>query len=110
MAVEAPAATPPRVAGGRFVSEVRPLRLVLRHSPGGRLSRLTPGNRHALLFDDLPWLDRARDEHDEFASVLRDRGAEVMYLQDLLADVLRVAPVGDELIAAALDPARLGAT
>ena len=73
---------PPRVD-----SEVGPLRTVLLHRPGNELKRLTPRNNDQLLFDSIPWVDRAQDEHDAFAEVLRGRGVEVL----LLADVLRTA-------------------
>ncbi|HLT62052.1 MAG TPA: arginine deiminase [Microlunatus sp.] len=69
-------------------SEVGRLRTVLLHRPGPELSRLTPRNNDALLFDGIPWVSRARDEHDAFAALLRERGVEVLYLQDLLVRAL----------------------
>ena len=69
-------------------SEVGRLRTVMLHRPGDELRRLTPRNNDALLFDGLPWVDRAQDEHDAFADVLRGRGVEVLYLSDLLAETL----------------------
>ena len=51
------------------------------HRPGNELRRLTPRNNDALLFDGIPWVDRAQDEHDAFADALRSRGVEVLYLQ-----------------------------
>jgi arginine deiminase len=69
-------------------SEVGRLRSVLLHRPGNELRRLTPRNNDALLFDGIPWVDRARDEHDAFAGALRDRGVEVLYLADLLTETL----------------------
>jgi arginine deiminase len=74
-------------------SEVGRLRSVLLHRPGNELRRLTPRNNDALLFDGIPWVDRARDEHDAFAGALRDRGVEVLYLADLLTETLAV-PAG----------------
>jgi arginine deiminase len=71
----------------RVDSEVGPLRAVLLHRPGNELKRLTPRNNDQLLFDSIPWLSRAQDEHDAFAEVLRSRGVEVL----LLADTLRTA-------------------
>jgi arginine deiminase len=69
-------------------SEVGRLRTVLLHRPGNELRRLTPRNNDALLFDGLPWVDRAQEEHDSFADTLRDRGVEVLYLSELLIETL----------------------
>ncbi|WP_156758427.1 arginine deiminase [Actinokineospora pegani] len=92
----------------RVDSEVGPLRAVLLHRPGNELKRLTPRNNDQLLFDSIPWVDRAQDEHDRFADVLTGRGVEVM----LLADTL-VAALADERAHAAaantaVDRRRLG--
>ena len=59
-------------------SEVGALRTVLLHRPGAELRRLTPRNNDQLLFDGMPWVDRAQDEHDAFAALLRERGVEVL--------------------------------
>lgn len=95
--------TPPRVD-----SEVGPLRAVLLHRPGNELKRLTPRNNDQLLFDSIPWVDRAQAEHDAFAEVLRNRGVDVL----LLADALRTALEDDRAHAAgvhaAVDDRRLG--
>src|ERR687884_1233209 len=69
-------------------SEIGALRRVLLHRPGRELKRLTPTNKDELLFDDVLWVRRARQEHDAFADALADRGVEVLYLGELLADVL----------------------
>jgi arginine deiminase len=69
-------------------SEVGRLRQVLLHRPGLELNRLTPANCDELLFDDVLWAKRARQEHDAFADVLRERGVEVLYLHELLAETL----------------------
>jgi arginine deiminase len=69
-------------------SEVGRLRTVLLHRPGNELRRLTPRNNDALLFDGLPWVDRAQEEHDAFAQALRDRGVEVLYISELLVEAL----------------------
>jgi arginine deiminase len=69
-------------------SEVGKLREVVLHRPGLELSRLTPGNVHDLLFDDVLWAERALQEHDAFAQVLRDRGVVVHLFADLLAGAL----------------------
>ena len=80
------------MSGFGVYSEVGKLRKVLMHRPGRCLERLTPTNKGEFLFDDVVWIERARREHDAFADVLRDRGVEVFYLQDLLAEALDVAP------------------
>jgi arginine deiminase len=69
-------------------SEVGQLRTVLLHRPGPELQRLTPRNNDSLLFDGIPWIVRAQEEHDGFAQALRDRGVEVLYLLDLLEQAL----------------------
>jgi len=70
-------------------SEVGRLRTVMLHRPGPELRRLTPRNNDALLFDGLPWVDRAQAEHDAFADQLRARGVDVLYLSDLLTQTLQ---------------------
>ncbi|GIH98372.1 arginine deiminase [Planobispora takensis] len=69
-------------------SEIGRLRQVILHRPGLELSRLSPANVDELLFDDVLWGKRAREEHDAFAQVLRDRGVTVHYFDKLLAQVL----------------------
>src|SRR4051812_42391351 len=91
-------------------SEVGPLRTVLLHRPGPELRRLTPRNNDQLLFDGVPWVRRAQEEHDAFAAELAARGVEVLHVDRLLAEVLSVPAARAELIAAAVDDPRLGAT
>jgi arginine deiminase len=69
-------------------SEVGALDTVILHRPGPELKRLTPRNNDSLLFDGIPWVSRAQDEHDAFAAALRDRDVEVLYLADLLVETL----------------------
>jgi arginine deiminase len=69
-------------------SEVGTLRTVLVHQPGVALDRLTPTNRAEFLFDDVVWVERAQQEHDAFVGLMRSRGIEVLYLQELLAEAL----------------------
>jgi arginine deiminase len=71
-------------------SEVGSLRTVMLHRPGPELGRLTPRNNDQLLFDGIPWLGRAQDEHDAFAQALRNRNVEVLYLVELLVEALAV--------------------
>jgi arginine deiminase len=91
-------------------SEVGQLRTVLLHRPGGELRRLTPRNNDELLFDGVPWVARAQEEHDAFAAELTARGVEVLYVDRLLAEVLEVPAARAELVDAAVDDPRLGAT
>lgn len=72
----------------RVDSEVGPLRQVIVHRPGLELSRLTPDNVDDLLFDDIMWADRAREEHDTFVARLRDHGVQVHYFATLLEQAL----------------------
>ncbi len=74
-------------------SEVGPLREVIVHRPGTELERLTPANASDLLFDDVMWPSKARNEHDAFADVLREHGARVHLFADLLTEALDV-PAG----------------
>jgi arginine deiminase len=91
-------------------SEVGRLRTVLLHRPGNELKRLTPRNNADLLFDGIPWVGRAQEEHDAFAQALRDRGVEVLYVRDLLVETLDDADAREELIASALPPWEVGPT
>ena len=89
-------------------SEVGTLRAVILHRPGPELQRLTPRNNDALLFDGLPWVARAQEEHDAFAELLRSRGVEVMLLGDLLTEALASGAARMQGIAAAVSARRLG--
>ena len=84
------------------------LRAVILHRPGAELKRLTPRNNDALLFDGLPWVARAQEEHDAFASLLRSRGVEVLLLAELLTEALESGAARMQGIAAAVDSRRLG--
>lgn len=71
-------------------SEIGKLKKVLLHRPGNELLNLTPDTLERLLFDDIPYLADAQKEHDQFASVLKENGVEVVYLEDLVAEVLGI--------------------
>ncbi|UNS99492.1 arginine deiminase [Streptomyces tubbatahanensis] len=71
-------------------SETGRLRRVIVHRPGLELKRLTPTNKDDLLFDDVLWVRRARQEHDAFVGTLRERGVEVHLFGDLLAGAMDV--------------------
>lgn len=72
-------------------SEIAPLKKVLLHRPGNELLNLTPDTLGRLLFDDIPYLPEAQKEHDEFVSILRENGVQVVYLEDLMAEVLELS-------------------
>ena len=91
-------------------SEVGRLRTVMLHRPGNELRRLTPRNNDALLFDGLPWVDRAQVEHDAFAEALRGRGVEVLYLSELLTETLADPDAREAAIAHTMRDLRLGDT
>lgn len=73
-------------------SEIKPLKKVLLHRPGNELLNLTPDTLEKLLFDDIPYLTVAQEEHDQFARILKDNGVEVVYLEDLMTEVLDENP------------------
>ncbi len=89
-------------------SEVGRLRTVLLHRPGPELKRLTPRNNDKLLFDGIPWVSRAQDEHDAFAAALRGHDVEVLYLTDLLVDALAVPGARDRAVTDVLTSLHLG--
>ena len=70
-------------------SEIGKLNKVLLHRPGNELLNLTPDTLERLLFDDIPYLPDAQKEHDAFANALRENGVEVVYLEDLVSDVIK---------------------
>jgi arginine deiminase len=78
------------------------------HRPGRELDRLTPGNIHDLLFDDVPWSSRARDEHDQFVEVLAGRGAVVHRFAELLAGALDTPDGRQFVIDRTCTPERFG--
>ena len=90
-------------------SEVGTLRRVLLHRPDLELRRLTPSNVADLLFDDVLWVRRARQEHDAFADTLRERGVEVLYVGELLAETVKDDGARRWLLDRAVDERDLGA-
>ncbi len=82
--------------GIHVTSEIMPLKKVLLHRPGRELLNLTPDTLGELLFDDIPFLKVAQEEHDAFAKILRENGTEVVYLEDLMAEVLKLYPKLEE--------------
>ena len=85
-------------------SEVGTLRTVMVHRPDLAHERLTPTNCHELLFDDVIWVRRARQEHDAFVDLMRERGVEVLMFHDLLAETLEQADAREWVLAHRLRP------
>ncbi len=69
-------------------SEIAPLKEVLMHRPGDEFLNLTPNSLERLLFDVIPYLKTAQEEHDALAEILRSEGVEVVYLTDLVSEAL----------------------
>ena len=89
-------------------SEVGKLRKVLVHRPGLEHTRLTPSNAEKLLFDDIIWVKRAKEEHDVFCEAMRERGVEVFYAELLLSEVLDIAEARDWVLNQVLDERHVG--
>ena len=78
--------------GVNVKSEIGNLKKVILHRPGDELLNLTPNTLEELLFDDIPFLEVAQAEHDAFADILRGEGTEVVYLEDLMTEVIDANP------------------
>lgn len=81
-------------------SEVARLRRVMVHRPGCELQNLTPRFLSELLFDEIPWLEEAQAEHDNFVQVLRAHGVEVYYIEDLVAELVSDRELRQQLVEA----------
>lgn len=79
-------------------SEIGTLKTVLLKRPGKELENLVPDHLSGLLFDDIPYLRVAQEEHDKFAQVLRDEGVEVVYLEQLAAEAIADKAVREQFI------------
>ncbi len=79
-------------------SEIGPLKRVLLHRPGRELENLMPEYIERLLFDDIPYLKIAQEEHDAFCDLLRQNGAEVVYLADLTAESLTDPEIREQFV------------
>jgi arginine deiminase len=106
--MSAPSATPATRSRLHVGSEVGRLRRVILHRPDLELKRLTPRNKDALLFDDVLWVRRARQEHDAFADALAERDVEVLYLHELLGETLDIPEARDLVLQRTTDQAALG--
>src|SRR3954471_12852268 len=85
-------------------SEVGTLRTVMVPRPDLAHERLSPSNCHELLFDDVIWVRRARQEHDAFVDVMREQGVEVLLLHDLLTETLAEPTAREWLLSRRLRP------
>ncbi|MDR1481004.1 MAG: arginine deiminase [Synergistaceae bacterium] len=79
-------------------SETGRLKRILLHRPGRELQRITIDNKDDLLIDEIIWVQRARENHDAFAKLLRDNGVEVLYFQDCLSEIVADLGVRDRLL------------
>ncbi|AKC75163.1 arginine deiminase [Staphylococcus sp. EG-SA-6] len=79
-------------------SEIGRLKTVLLKRPGKELENLVPDHLSGLLFDDIPYLKVAQEEHDKFAQTLRDEGVEVVYLEKLAAEAIADKDVREQFI------------
>ncbi len=97
-------ATPSTTPELGVASEVGTLRSVIVHRPDLAHERLSPTNCHELLFDDVIWTRRARQEHDAFVDLMRERGVEVLLFHELLAETLEDGAAREWLLAAQAAP------
>ncbi|MGO1367965.1 MAG: arginine deiminase [Senegalia sp. (in: firmicutes)] len=88
-------------------SEIGKLKTVLLHRPGRELQNITPDFMERLLFDDIPDLEAARKEHDNFAKVLKDNGVEVLYLEELAAESIEDEKIREKFIEQFLQEANI---
>ena len=79
-------------------SEIGKLNRVLLHRPGDEIEALVPDNLERLLFDDIPFLRVAQQEHDRFAEILRENGVDVIYYVDETAKALKDPKVKAEFL------------
>lgn len=79
-------------------NEIGTLKTVLLKRPGKELENLVPDHLSGLLFDDIPYLKVAQEEHDQFAETLRSEGVEVVYLEQLAAEAIENEDVRQQLI------------
>ena len=91
------------IPGIHNFSEIGKLNKVLLHRPGLELEALTPSTMERLLFDDIPYLKVAQEEHDRFAEILRENGVEVVYYVDETSKALATPQLQQQLIEEFLD-------
>ena len=79
-------------------SEVGRLRRAIVHRPDFELKRLTPSNKDELLFDDVLWVERAKEEHDGFTKTLRELNVDVIHFDDLLRETVQQPEARDYIL------------
>ncbi len=79
-------------------SEVGRLRRAIVHRPDFELKRLTPSNKDDLLFDDVLWVERAKQEHDGFTETLRELNVDVIHFDDLLRETVQMPDARDYIL------------
>ncbi len=84
-------------------SEIGKLKRVLVHTPGLEIENLTPKWLKDLLFDDIPWLEKAQEEHDYFKNVLRNHGVDVVELSDLVTEAIATDSIRIEFLKQFID-------
>ena len=86
-------------------SEIGKLKKVMLHRPGCELENLMPEYLERLLFDDIPYLKIAQEEHDAFADILKQNNVETVYLIDLVTQSLTSDDIKNEFIKEFIDEA-----
>lgn len=81
-----------------ITSEIGKLKKIILHRPGLELERISPDDLESVLFEDIPWITRMKEEHDAFASLLVKQGAQVLYAEDMLCEILGVPAVAGALV------------
>ncbi|KUO51766.1 MAG: hypothetical protein APF76_15415 [Desulfitibacter sp. BRH_c19] len=84
--------------GFHVTSEIGKLQSVLLHRPGSELNNLIPRYLENLLFDEIPWLRKAQEEHNGFAKSIKDTGTKVFYIEDLMVELIQDLEVKRQLI------------
>jgi arginine deiminase len=90
-----------------ITSEIGKLKKVLLHRPGNEVENLVPEYLGRLLFDDIPYLKIAQEEHDKFAQVLRENDVEVVYLEELATSALDDEKTKIEFLEEMMDESRI---
>jgi len=86
----------------KIQSEIGNLKTVIIKRPSLEIENLTPDYADTLLFDEIPYLHKMQEEHDAFAKVLTDRGSEVLYLEELMAEALKTDTLKEQFLAGLL--------
>src|SRR5690349_2721866 len=89
-------------------SEVGKLRTVMVCPPGLAHQRLTPGNCHDLLFDDVIWVQEAQKDHYDFVLKMQQREVEVLELHQLLTETIEDPEARSWILDRRITPNRVG--